>query len=105
MSYWICPWLIIALEEHILFHKVRGVRFDWTAWEDKKRLPVGVAALFAWLVGWAGAIIGMDQVWYRGPVASLIGDYGGDIGAWMSIVFAGIIYPALRHLELRKLGR
>jgi len=105
MSYWVCPWVTIVLEEHLLFHVLRGVPFDWTAWEDRKRLPIGLAALFAWLVGWAGAIIGMEQVWYQGPVALKIGGYGGDIGAWMSIAFAGPVFPPLRYLELRKVGR
>ena len=105
MSYWICPWITIALEEHIIFHVIRGVPFDWTAWEDKKKLPIGAAALFAWLVGWAGAIIGMAQVWYHGPVAMAIGGYGGDIGAWLAIAFAGITYPPLRYLELKMFKR
>ena len=73
MSYWICPWITIAVEEHLLFHVFRGVSFDWTVWEDKKKLPIGAAALFAWLVGWAGAIIGMNQFWYQGPVSLTIG--------------------------------
>ena len=105
MSYWVSPWLTIALEEHLLFHRLRGVPFDWSAWEDKKRLPVGAAALVAWLVGWAGAIIGMDQVWYQGPVAVKIGGYGGDIGAWMAVAFPCFMYPPFRYLELNKWGR
>ena len=105
MSYWVCPWLTIALEEHLLFHVLRGVPFDWTAWENKKKLPIGAAALFAWLFGWGGAIIGMDQAWCRGSIASKIGGYGGDIGAWLSIAFACITYPPLRYLELKKFGR
>lgn len=105
MSYWVCPWMVIALEEHLLFHVLRGVPFDWTAWEDKKRLPVGAAALLAWLVGWAGAIIGMSQVWYQGPIALKIGGNGGDIGAWLSIAFACVTYPPLRYLELKEFGR
>ncbi len=105
MSYWVCPWIAIALEEHLLFHVLRGVPFDWTAWENKRKLPIGAAALFAWLVGWAGAIIGMDQVWYQGPIAVKIGGYGGDIGAWVSIAFACITYPPLRYMELKKFGR
>lgn len=105
MSYWVCPWVTIALEEHLIFHVLRGVPFDWTAWEDKKRLPIGAAALIAWLVGWAGAIVGMDQVWYQGPIASKIGGYGGDIGAWMSIAFACVTYPPLRYLELKRFKR
>ena len=105
MSYWVSPWLTIALEEHLLFHLLRGVPFDWSAWEDKKRLPIGAAALVAWLVGWAGAIIGMDQAWYQGPVAVKVGGYGGDIGAWMAVAFACVAYPPLRYLELKKWRR
>ncbi|KAI4234197.1 MAG: hypothetical protein L6R40_006856 [Gallowayella cf. fulva] len=105
MSYWVVPWVTILVEEHLIFHKLRGVPFNWEAWEDKKQLPIGAAALFAWLAGWAGAIIGMSQVWYTGPVALRIGGYGGDIGAWLSVAFAGAIYPGLRYLELQKFGR
>lgn len=105
MSYWVSPWLAIALEEQILFHVLRGVPFDWEAWEDKSRLPIGFAALFAWICGWAGAIIGMEQDWYQGPVALKVGDYGGDIGAWLSIAFACVMYPPFRYFELKKFGR
>lgn len=82
MAYWVCPWLTIVIEEHVIFHVLRGIPFDWTIWEDRKKLPFGAAALLAWvsvvawkmertitsadayhqLVGWAGAIIGMAQV-------------------------------------------
>lgn len=105
MSYWISPWLTIVLEEHLLFHVLRGMPFNWSAWEDRKRLPIGYAALLAWLVGWAGALLGMDQVWYSGPVAKQVGGYGGDIGAWLAIAFAGLVYPPLRLLEIKTVGR
>ena len=104
-SYWVCPWIAVVVEEHTIFHKLRGLPFNWAAWEDKKQLPVGAAAFFAWLCGWAGAIIGMSQVWYQGPVALKIGGHGGDIGAWMAIGFTAIIFPPLRYLELKKFGR
>ena len=104
-AYWVCPWVAIVAEEHLLFHKVRGVRFDWTAWEDKKHLPIGAAALFAWLCGWAGAIVGMHQTWYTGPIAAKIGGDGGDIGAWLAIGFAWVVYPPLRYLELKRFKR
>ena len=105
IGYWVSPWLTILLEEHLLFHVLRGVPFDWTAWEDESRLPLGIAALTSFLVGWAGAIIGMNQVWYAGPVALKVGGYGGDIGAWMAIAFTAVVYPPLRYLELKKFGR
>ena len=105
MNYWICPWITIALEEHLIFHKARGIKFDWTAWEDKKRLPIGFAALLAYLIGWAGSIIGMSQVWYVGPVAKKVGGFGGDIGLWLAIGFTGVTFPLFRYLELKKFGR
>lgn len=92
-------------EEHVLFHIARGVRFDWAAWEDKKKLPVGGAALLSFLIGWAGAIIGMYQVWYTGPLAAKVGGYGGDIGAWLAIGFTAVTFPPLRYLELKYVGR
>ena len=75
------PWLAIALEEQILFRILQGVPFAWAAWEDESKLTFDFAAIFAWLCGWAGAIIGMEQIWYHGPVAQKVGNYGGDIGA------------------------
>ncbi|KAK3704326.1 Vitamin B6 transporter [Vermiconidia calcicola] len=105
MACWVCPYLAIVLEEDIIFHTVKGKAYDWTIWQDKDQLPLGAAAMTAWLVGWAGAIVGMSQVWYAGPVALELGGYGGDIGGWLSIAFAGMVYPPLRYLELRKLKR
>lgn len=101
MSYWVCPWLTIVVEEHVLFHTLRRVQFDWTIWEDGTRLPVGAAALLSWLVGWAGALLGMNQLWFQGPIGLRVGGYGGDIGAWLSIAFAGLVYPPLRCVELK----
>ncbi len=104
MGYWLMIFVSIVLEESLIFK--RGVGFDWSAWENKKRLPVGYAALSAFLIGWAGAIIGMYQVWYVGPVAKKIGDgTGADIGIWVGAAFTLITFPPLRYVELKILGR
>ena len=104
MGYWLIIFVSIVMEEHVIFRRSRG--FDWTRWEDQKYLPLGIAALLAFLIGWAGAIIGMDQVWFVGPVASLVGDHtGADIGIWLGAAFALIVFPPLRYLELKKIGR
>jgi purine-cytosine permease-like protein len=42
-------------------------------------LPIGIAALSAFLVGWVGAILCMDQTYFVGPIARLVGDYGADV--------------------------
>ena len=57
MSYWIVIWLTIVTEENLLFNRGRG--YDWSAWNNRQKLPVGVAAGIAFLVGWVGAVIGM----------------------------------------------
>lgn len=103
MGYWIVIFISIVLEEHLIF--AGKVGFDWTAWEDSRRLPVGIAALLAFLVGWAGAIVGMYQAWYVGPLAKMVGDNGADMGIWLGIGFTVITYPPLRILELKKFGR
>ncbi|KAL9577155.1 MAG: hypothetical protein Q9203_007565 [Teloschistes exilis] len=106
MGYWTMIFVAIVLQEHLMFRRP-GLAggFDWTAWEDKTRLPLGLAALVAFLVGWAGAIIGMYQNWYMGPVAAKIGGIGADIGVWLGCAFALVVFPPLRYLELKKYGR
>ncbi|KAL8710762.1 MAG: hypothetical protein Q9220_004780 [cf. Caloplaca sp. 1 TL-2023] len=104
MGYWIMVFVTIVLEEHLIFRPKLG-GFDWTAWEDQKRLPLGIAALVAFLVGWAGCVIGMSQAWYVGPVAAMVGGVGADIGVWLGCAFTMVIFPPLRYLELKKFGR
>ncbi|KAI4117693.1 MAG: hypothetical protein LQ345_002117 [Seirophora villosa] len=101
MGYWVMIFVAIVLEEHLLFRRRPG--FDWTAWEDRKRLPLGFAALIAFLAGWVGAIVGMHQTWYVGPVAAMVG--GADIGTWLGVAFASVLFPPLRHVEMKKFGR
>ena len=104
MGYWLAIFITIVLEEQLIFRRRFG--FDWTKWEDQKYLPIGAAALTSFLIGWAGAIIGMFQAWYVGPVAVRVGDgYGADIGIWLGIAFAMVTYAPLRWLELKKIGR
>lgn len=78
MGYWVSIWIAITLEEHLLFR--RGARgFDWAIWNEPSKLPLGLAAIVAFLVGWVGAILSMAQVWYIGPIAKLVGAYGADV--------------------------
>lgn len=49
MGYWAMIMVVIVLEEHVLFR--RGKPFDWGAWDDRKVLPLGIAAMVAFLVG------------------------------------------------------
>ena len=77
MGYWVAIWIAITIEEQVIFRRDRG--YDWSAWNDKTKLPIGLAAFIAFLVGWAGAILCMAQVWYIGPIARLVGENGADV--------------------------
>lgn len=57
MAYWIVAWLAICLEETWIFRRARVI--DWTAWNCRTRLPVGVAAGGSLLLGCLGGILGM----------------------------------------------
>ncbi|KAK6414477.1 Vitamin B6 transporter [Oleoguttula sp. CCFEE 5521] len=105
MGYWVVIWIAIMLEEHLIFRKWMSLGWNWDAWNDRKLLPVGYAAFVAFLVGWAGAIISMAQVWYIGPLAARIGDYGADLGNFVAFAWAGLVYPPLRWLEVRRFER
>jgi len=103
MGYWVVSFITIMLIEDLVFH--RGKTYDWTAWEDRSVLPIGYAALVAFLAGWAGAIISMDQVYYIGPLARMVGAYGADMGLYLATGFTLVVFPPLRWVELRVIGR
>ncbi|TWU74185.1 hypothetical protein ED733_001554 [Metarhizium rileyi] len=101
MGYWAVIMFFIVLMEHVMFRGRKG--FDWSRWEDKEYQPLGLAALASFLIGWAGAVLGMAQAWYTGPIAKLA--EGGDVGLWIACGFVILSFPPLRALELRAIGR
>jgi purine-cytosine permease-like protein len=104
MGYWVAIWVAIILEEYLIFRR-SAKAYNWGAWDEREKLPLGIAALVAFLVGYSGSIISMAQVWYIGPIARLIGEYGGDAGNYVGFSWAALVYPPLRWLELKKFGR
>ena len=51
-----------------------------------RRLPIGVAGIVAGCFGVAGAIVGMSEVWYTGPIAKMAGaEFGADLGFEVSV--------------------
>lgn len=57
MGYFVCIWIAIVLEEHLIFRKHHGKGWNWEDWNNRSQLPIGIAALTAFLVGWVGAIL------------------------------------------------
>ncbi|KAE8144919.1 permease for cytosine/purines, uracil, thiamine, allantoin-domain-containing protein [Aspergillus avenaceus] len=85
MGYWVAIWIAIILEERFIFRRHSG--YNWNAWNDPSKLPVGVAAFIAFVVGWVGAILCMAQVWYIGPISVLVGEYGADVCTLSSRIY------------------
>ena len=98
LSYWTASFIVIVAEEHFIFRRKGGLvpGYDLEAYEDisrsiklvsrsslrltRFRLPLGAAGIFAGCCGVAGAVVGMAQVWYIGPIGAKLGPFGGDLG-------------------------
>ncbi|KAK9248729.1 permease for cytosine/purines, uracil, thiamine, allantoin-domain-containing protein [Lipomyces tetrasporus] len=101
IGYWLAIYEAISLPEHFLFKRgFSGYNVD--DYDSPSKLPVGLSACFAFCCGVAGAVLGMFQVWWTGPIAALI---PGDVGFELSFGFALVAYLALRPFELRYFGR
>ncbi|WPK24461.1 hypothetical protein PUMCH_001735 [Australozyma saopauloensis] len=79
--------------------------YNWSNWDQPKKISAGYAAAIAFVAGAVGAAMGMNQVYYIGPISKKIGDSGGDIGMWLCAAFSGVVYPVLRYFELKRWGR
>ena len=77
IGYWTIIWITLTIEEEFIFRRKSG--YDWSAWNERKLLTIGIAALSAFLVGWVGAILCMDQTYFARPIAELVGGYGADV--------------------------
>jgi len=99
-----CMFVIIFIE-HYGFRAGSFANYDLPGWDTPSRLPIGLAGGFAFLCGWAGAILGMDETFYIGWIATKLGDYGGDIGNQLAFVFAIASFYPLRWLEYKYVGR
>jgi len=98
-------WIAITFEEEFIFRRRMKPHFVWSDWNRQERLPIGLAALAAFCVGWVGSILCMAQFYFIGPLAKLVGDDGGDMGNYVGFAWAALVYPPLRYLELKKFGR
>ncbi|CAI5757375.1 unnamed protein product [Candida verbasci] len=133
VGYWISMYFIILLEENTIFRTKRfrhlykkefenenednessrlliptrkDCNYNFKIWNDQSRLTHGWAATLSFIIGATGAVVGMAQTYWIGPIARKIGgEYGGDVAMWLCMGFSGLVYPGLRYLELKKFGR
>ncbi|GAA6022870.1 hypothetical protein JCM11491_007025 [Sporobolomyces phaffii] len=110
LGYWSSVFVSVLLVEHFVFRRHSFTTgYDLSIWDRSSQLPPGIAALFASFCGAAFCIIGMDQVWYRGPIAKMITGpaeaYGGDVGFETGMVVAAVVYAPSRWVERKVFGR
>jgi len=108
LSYWTAFFIIIVAEEHLIFRRPGGRLggYNLDDWDSPSRLPLGIAGVLAGCFGVVGAVVGMAEVWYIGPLGVKAGaEFGADLGFELAAAFAGITFPVLRWLEIRYTGR
>ncbi|KAF2099874.1 hypothetical protein NA57DRAFT_65737 [Rhizodiscina lignyota] len=104
LGYWTISFTLILLIEDQLFRRHEG--YNLHAWDQPKKLPLGIAAVMALLTGYlAGGVTGMSQTWYIGPIAAKFGGFGGDVGIFLSGAFTIAVYLPGRWYERKKTGR
>jgi purine-cytosine permease-like protein len=66
LGYWTLAFGAILFMEHFYFRpKIGG--YDLTAWQDPKRLPLGLAGTGSLLLGIGFSFLGMCQTWVSAP--------------------------------------
>jgi len=105
IAYWLAIYEGISLSEHIFFK--RGFSgYQPETYMDSKKLPPGIAAIVAFCFGIMGAVLGMAQVWFTGPIGKLCGtQYGGDVGFELAFAFAAVTFIPLRYFEKKHFDR
>ncbi|KAI9784357.1 MAG: purine-cytosine permease [Peltula sp. TS41687] len=105
IGYWLAIYVGVAFTEHFVFK--RGLSGYVVQYFDKPgKLPPGFAALTAIGFGVFGAVMGLAQAWYVGPIGKKIGlpGVGGDVGFELAFGFTTVSYLVLRWVERRRFG-
>jgi purine-cytosine permease-like protein len=105
LGYWCTSYGIILFEEHFIFRRGKFENYDLEGWNDPASLPLGIGASVAFGLGVVAWCMGMDETWFIGPLAKLIGDYGGDVANEFTFVVTALSYLPARFLELKYFGR
>ncbi len=102
IGYWSTIFAAIIIVEHLVFRKNDWARYDLSHWCKPRELPLGLAAIMAFLCACGIIVPCMAQVWYTGPIANA---GTGDIGIIVGFVLAAVVYPAIRVVEQWSCGR
>jgi NCS1 nucleoside transporter family len=102
IAYWLGGYSIISFLED-RFRKGNYPVADYT---DGSKLPPGIAAVVAMVVGLAVAALGVNQaatIGFEGPLAKMVAD--ADIGFPLAVIATGVLYYFLRKWELARYSR
>ncbi|KAI0360457.1 cytosine-purine permease [Trametes cingulata] len=102
IGYWSTIFAAIVIVEHLVFRKSDWKRYDLSQYCKPGQLPLGVAAILAFLCACGIIVPCMAQAWYMGPIANA---GTGDIGIIVGFLLACMVYPAFRAIELVVSGR
>lgn len=107
IGYWLAIYEGVSLTEHFVFRRGSFTRYNPEDYTNPSRLPPGFAAVTAFCVGVGGAVLGMAQQWFTGPIGKLCGaaPFGGDAGFELAFGFAAVSYLGLRAIEKAYFGR
>lgn len=100
IGYWAGCFDAILIEEMVIFRRMDFSLLPQEAWNARRKLPTGLAAVAAVIISLALVIPGMDAAWYTGPIGEKIGDIGFEAAF---IVTAMAYFPA-RCLEIEWMG-
>lgn len=106
IGYWLAIYSAIGITDHLVFKRgFAGYRPEY--YDVPGKLPVGVAAVFAFCCGIVGMVAGMSQTWWVGWIALKAGEppYGGDVGWELAALFAITGYLITKPIELKLFGR
>ncbi|KAL7807141.1 permease for cytosine/purines, uracil, thiamine, allantoin domain-containing protein [Trichoderma aethiopicum] len=105
LGYWCTSYAIILFQEHFIFRKGNFANYDLDNWNNPAKLPLGIGASVAFGLGIVAWVMGMDETWFIGPLAKLIGKNGGDVANEFTFVVTALTYFPARSLELKYFGR
>lgn len=105
IGYYLAIYEAMCLSEHLIHNRGDFSPYDYKNVDSKLSYPVGYAGVFGFLCGVAGVVVGMNQVWYSGPIGRKIGAPGGDIGFELGFAFSFIGFNLVRPLEKKYVGR
>jgi purine-cytosine permease-like protein len=98
IGYWSIAFAAIILCEHFVFRRCDFSMYNVEDWDKRRRLPLGAAAVLAFVGAFGVIVPSMSQAWYTGPIAHA---GTGDIGVLTGFVVSGMLYLSLRTLERR----